>query len=74
MIHKEWATVGDLYLDAIEYNAQPLLLLLDFLLYEKSAIGMEESTSELDRYFAEKNKARMNQLLDEYKQKLGGKQ
>lgn len=70
-----WNTVGELYLDAIEYNEPSILLLLDFLLYEKSIVKMEDEISALDLYFKENNQVKMNRLLDEYKNTLlGGKQ
>lgn len=64
--------MGDLYLDAIEYNDSAILLYLDFLIYEKTVISLEDSTSALDIYFQDKHAAKMNRLLDEYKNKLGG--
>ncbi|MCM3598984.1 hypothetical protein M4D55_24925 [Metabacillus idriensis] len=63
--------ISDLYLDAIEYKEPSLLLLLDFLLYEKQAISMDDDVSELGLYFKENNKQKMNALLLEYQQNGG---
>lgn len=61
--------VRQLYNDAVQFNQANLLLLLDFLLFEKGSIKFEDDVSVLDLYFKEKNRPRLNKLLLEYKEK-----
>jgi hypothetical protein len=62
--------IRELYLDAIEYNEPSLLLLLDFLIYEKKVLTMEDDVKKLDYYFQDRFKNKMNAYLLEYKNKL----
>lgn len=65
-------TIRELYNDAVILNLDPVLLLLDFLLFEKQAIKFENNIKVLDLYFKENNRARMNKLLIDFKTKNGG--
>jgi hypothetical protein len=62
--------IRELYLDAVEYNEPSLLLLLDFLIYEKKVLTMEDDVKKLDYYFQDRFKNKMNAYLLEYKNKL----
>ncbi|MDX5475899.1 MAG: hypothetical protein LPK00_10240 [Bacillaceae bacterium] len=64
--------IKDLYLDAVDYNMEPLILLLDFLIYEKKVLSMEDDESKLTFYFQEKFRNRMNEHLNLYKKQLEG--
>ncbi|TYS68679.1 hypothetical protein FZC76_06960 [Sutcliffiella horikoshii] len=61
---REW------YLDAVDYNQESLLLLLDFLIYEKKVLAMDDDEEKLRFYFQEKFRNRMNEHLKEYKERL----
>lgn len=65
-------TIRELYNGAVIYKLDSLILLLDFLLFEKEVINLESDKAELDLYFKENNRARMNKLLIEFKTKNGG--
>lgn len=60
--------IRELYNEAVKDNREPLILLLDFLLFEKQTIKFEDDTSVLDVYFLPKHKERMNKLLIEYRE------
>ncbi|MBP1950047.1 hypothetical protein [Virgibacillus litoralis] len=60
-------TIRDLYNDAVKFDESHVLLLLDFLLFEKRSIAFNDDVSVLELYFNAKHKERMNQLLLEYK-------
>ena len=64
--------IRDLYLDAVDHNMEPLILLLDFLIYEKKVLSMEDEESKLTFYFQEKFRNRMNEHLTLYKKQLEG--
>ena len=64
--------IKDLYLDAVDYNMETLILLLDFLIYEKKVLSMEDDESKLTFYFQEKFRNRMNEHLNLYKKQLEG--
>lgn len=70
---KPWNNVGELYNDAIVFNESSILLLLDFLIFEKDTVKMEDPISTLELYFKPNNRSKMNRLLDEYKTSLGVK-
>lgn len=61
--------IRDLYNDAVQNDEESLLLLLDFLIFEKQVLAMEDDSSKLDHYFKSNNKERMNQLLSDYRRK-----
>lgn len=62
--------IRDWYLDAVDYNQESLLLLLDFLIYEKKVLTMEDDEEKLQFYFQEKFRNRMNEHLKKYKEQL----
>ncbi len=63
--------IRKLYNQAVEHDEDSLLLMLDFLLFEKETIKFEDDESVLDLYFMDKHRAKMNKLLLEYKEKRG---
>ncbi|MGY3716763.1 hypothetical protein ACWE42_14690 [Sutcliffiella cohnii] len=66
--------IEDWYLDAIDHNEESLILLIDFLVYEKKVLHMEDDESKLEHYFQERFRNSMNAYLYEYQQKLKGEQ
>lgn len=56
-----------LYKDAILGEHHSLILLIEFLVFEKKVLTFESHEDELDLYFKPNNKARMNKLLLEYR-------
>lgn len=60
--------IKDQYTAAILNNYQSLILLIDFLVYEKKVLSMEDDEKCLELYLLEKHKEKMNGLLDEYNQ------
>src|SRR5699024_6262575 len=64
-------TLNELYDLAIKHDYLDLQALIMFLVYEKKVLKMEDDSSELDLYFLEKHKERMNKELHAYKAKLG---
>lgn len=60
----------ELYEGSILENHESLSLLIEFLVFEKKVLTFEDSADELDFYFKPNNKARMNQLLIEYRDRL----
>lgn len=62
-------TIRQLYADAILYDQEPLILLIEFLVFEKNVLSFESHQDELNLYFKPNNRARMNELLIEYQDK-----
>ncbi|MGD6872993.1 hypothetical protein ACQCU1_12520 [Sutcliffiella horikoshii] len=62
--------IRDWYLDAVDYNQEPLLLLLDFLIYEKKVLSFDDSEEKLHFYFQDKFRGKMNEHLTQYKVEL----
>lgn len=59
--------IRQLYADAILGDHESLILLIEFLVFEKQVLTFESHQSELDLYFKPNNKQRMNKLLLEYR-------
>lgn len=59
--------VKELYNEAVMNNEEILLLLLDFLLFKKSVIQMDDDISKVHHYLQPKYKNKMNQHLLQYK-------
>lgn len=62
--------IRDWYLDAVDYNQEPLLLLLDFLIYEKKVLSFDDPEEKLQFYLQERFRGKMNEHLAQYKTKL----
>ncbi|WP_407270011.1 hypothetical protein [Radiobacillus sp. PE A8.2] len=60
-------TIRELYNDAVIYDEPHLILLLDFLLFEKRTINLDDEKCVLDLYFKKNNRNRLNKLVLEYK-------
>lgn len=65
-------TIREVYEEAIIGNHYWLQILIEFLVFEKEVLTLEDGRSELDLYFKPNNQLRMNQLLFEYEKKTGG--
>lgn len=63
-------TLRELYEESIKGNYESLSLLIEFLVFEKKVLTFEDNTKELDLYFKPNNKAKMNQLIIEYRERL----
>lgn len=61
-------TIKEVFEQSAEYK--DLQALIMFLVFEKRVLGMEDDASELDLYFKEKHKERMNKELNAYKKKM----
>ena len=57
----------ELYTESIKGNHESLSLLIEFLVLDKKALTWESEQSDLDLYFLDKHKERMNGLLNDYK-------
>lgn len=60
--------IRDWYLDAVDYNQESLLLLLDFLIYEKKVLSFDDPEEKLHFYFQEKFREKMNEHLAKFKE------
>ncbi|MCC2931628.1 hypothetical protein ABE197_04650 [Bacillus subtilis] len=63
-------TVREWYQAALQYNYYSLILLIEFLVYEKKTIQLEDSEQALNFYMQERFKTKMNTCLLEYQTKL----
>mgnify|MGYP001222849922 FL=1 len=61
----------ELYDLAIKEDYIDLQALILFLVYEKQVLTLEDDSKELDLYFLDKHKERMNKELRIYKKKIG---
>lgn len=59
----------ELYAEAIRERFDSLCLLIEFLVLEKKVLTWDDDKKELQLYYKPNNKARMNQLLLEYRRK-----
>lgn len=58
----------ELYAEAIINGHSSLILLIEFLVFEKKVLDFDSHENELDLYFKPNNRARMNKLLLEYRE------
>lgn len=65
-------TLRELYTDAIAEGLDALIMLIEFLIFEKEVLTFDDDINELDLYYKPNNKARMNKLLLEYKKTWAG--
>src|SRR5690554_5990737 len=63
-------TIKELLNHAIEDECIDLQALIMFLVFEKKVLDFEQDISELDLYFLDKHRKRMNALITEYKAKM----
>ncbi len=59
-------TIRYIYEQSILNKSYWLQKLIEFLIFEKEVIGLEDDKSALDLYFKPNNEKRMNELLIEY--------
>lgn len=63
-------TIKELLNHAIDNEYIDLQALIMFLVFEKKVLDFEQDISELNLYFLEKHRQRMNALITEYKAKM----
>ncbi|MDL2028219.1 hypothetical protein OOZ25_02665 [Bacillus subtilis] len=63
-------TVRDWYREALQHNYYSLILLIEFLVYEKKTIRLQDPEQALNFYFQEKFKDKMNAYLLAYEQQI----
>lgn len=63
-------TIKELLNHAIEGEYIDLQALIMFLVLEKKVLDFDQNINELDLYFLEKHRKRMNSLITEYKTKM----
>ncbi|HBU89859.1 MAG TPA: hypothetical protein DEB53_01445 [Bacillus pumilus] len=63
-------TVKDWYAEAIKFNQYALILLIEFLVYEKAVITMSDHEEKLFFYLQPKFHSRMNEHLKNYHTKI----
>jgi hypothetical protein len=59
-------TIRELYQEALLHKHNSLILLIQFLVYEKKTICFSDDTKALDLYFKPNNKTKLNNLLAQY--------
>lgn len=62
-------TIGNLYKEAVKHKYKSLILLIDFLVFEKKKLQMTDSKERLDYYMQAKWKDYINKHLQEYARK-----
>lgn len=63
-------TVRDWYREALQHNYYSLILLIEFLVYEKKTIRLQDPEQALNFYLQEKFKDKMNAYLLAYEQQI----
>lgn len=63
-------TVKDWYKEAIKFNQYALILLIEFLVYEKAVLKMTNQEEQLFFYLQPKFKEKMNEHLKNYHTKI----
>lgn len=66
-------TVRDYYQEALINNFYSLILLIEFLVYEKQVHQLTDDASVLNKYYLPKHRERMTGLLMEYHNKRNKK-
>ena len=59
-------TVREYYAAALEENHESLILLIEFLMFEKKVLKASDSVDKLTYYLQDKFKNKMNDYLQEY--------
>ena len=65
-------TVEEYYAAAKKDNHQSLALLIEYLVYERKALKMEDDPKMLSFYLQEKFKVKMNEYLSQYQEERNG--
>ncbi|MCM3353182.1 MULTISPECIES: hypothetical protein [Bacillus subtilis group] len=63
-------TVRDWYREALRHNYYSLILLIEFLVYEKKTISLQDPEQALNFYLQERFKDKMNAYLLAYEQQI----
>ncbi|WP_339202590.1 hypothetical protein [Bacillus sp. FSL K6-1366] len=63
-------TVRDWYREALRHNYYSLILLIEFLVYEKKTVSLQDPEQALNFYLQEKFKDKMNAYLLAYEQHI----
>ncbi|MCY7869610.1 hypothetical protein MOB43_10025 [Bacillus spizizenii] len=63
-------TVRDWYREALRHNYYSLILLIEFLVYEKKTINLQDPEQALNFYLQERFKDKMNAYLLAYEQRV----
>ncbi|MEC0251761.1 hypothetical protein [Bacillus halotolerans] len=63
-------TVRDWYQEALQHNYYSLILLIEFLVYEKKTIRLQDPEEALNFYLQERFKGKMNAYLLAYEQRV----
>lgn len=63
-------TINEIYTRAMQAKCEWLIVLIEFLVFEKGVICFGDKAHVLDLYFKPNNEKRMNQLLLAYRKKL----
>ncbi|MBT2166900.1 MULTISPECIES: hypothetical protein [Bacillus] len=66
-------TVRDWYREALQHNYYSLILLIEFLVYEKKTIRLQDPEQALNFYLQERFKEKMNAYLLAYEQQIKNK-
>ena len=64
-------TVGEYYNEAIAEDHKSLILAIEFLVREKKVLTFADEGEKLEYYLQDRFKNRMNQLLNEYRERVG---
>lgn len=60
-------TVREWYAEALKYNEASLILLIEFLVFEKKVLQLTDDQEKLTYFMQDKFKAKMNEHLQNYK-------
>jgi hypothetical protein len=59
-------TIRELYAEAIEHKQESLILLLDFLLFAKKAVKLDDDTKVIRKYYKPEFYVKMNEYLSSH--------
>mgnify|MGYP001359431702 CR=1 FL=1 len=63
--------ISDLYDAAVKHDHESLVLLIDYLVHEKKAVHMSDDSQKVAYYLQPKFHNKMNEYLQNYKEKAG---
>lgn len=66
-------TIKDLYMESIKDNHYGLNLLIQFLVYEKKVVKLDDDISKLDFYLQDRFTDKMNAYLRSYENQINEK-
>lgn len=65
-------TLRELYTESVAEGFDALIMLIEFLIFEKEVLTFDSDISELDLYYKPNNKEKMNKFLLEYQKTWAG--